>query len=136
MEKTIWKFVWGTMFALCACLGLIPEPEGAMSVLMMVLGALFFLPPAALLVQGWKEKDTKTLNLLAWLSAASLALSFVLMVANFLCVLAPEWVGNLLYWTLAVVGTPIACLQNPYVSLLLWAILLFASLEGRKEAKK
>ncbi len=136
MEKTIVKIVWGLLFLVCAGMGLIPEPQGAVSALMILLGILFFAPPGYLLVRGWMDRDTGLLKLLRNLSLLSLAVSFLLMVANFLCVLAPDWVGSLLYWTLAVAGTPMACLQNPYISLLLWAILLFSSLEGLKEAKK
>ncbi len=136
MEKTIVKIIWAILFLVCGGMGLTPEPTGAVSVLMVVLGVLFFLPPVYLLVKGWMDKDRKTLGFLRLTSILSLSVSFVLMIANFLCVLAPEWVGNLLYWTLAVVGTPMACLQNPYVSLFLWAALLFASLEGLKESKK
>ncbi len=136
MEKTIVKIIWAILFLVCGGMGLTPEPTGAVSVLMVVLGVLFFLPPVYLLVKGWMDKDRKTLGFLRLTSILSLNVSFVLMIANFLCVLAPEWVGNLLYWTLAVVGTPMACLQNPYVSLFLWAALLFASLEGLKESKK
>ncbi len=136
MEKTIAKIIWAVLFLVCAGMGLVPEPHGAVSVLMILLGILFFLPPGYLLVKSWLDKDRKNLVFLLWMSILSLSLSFVLMIANFMSVLAPVWVGNTLYWTLAVVGTPMACLQNPYVSLFIWAILLFASLEGLKEAKK
>ncbi len=136
MEKTIVKIIWAVIGAVCAGMSLVPQPEGAVSILMVILGILFFLPPAYLLVKGWMDKDTGTLKLLRLLSSLSLGLSFLLMLLNFLLVLAPEWVGSALYWTLAVVGVPMACLQNPYVSLFLWAVLLFAALEGLKEAKK
>ncbi len=136
MEKTIAKIIWVILFLVCGGMGLTPEPQGAVSILMIFLGILFFLPPGYLLVKGWMDKDQKTLKLLRNISLLSLGLSFGLMLANFLCVLAPQWMGDALYWTLAVVGVPMACLQNSYVSLFLWAVLLWASLEGLKEAKK
>ncbi len=137
MNKTILKIFWAFAFLVCALLGLIlQQPEGAVSVLLVVLGVAFFVPPFLLLYQSIKDKDLQSLKLLRRLSILSLSLSAGLMVANFLCVLAPDWVGNVLYWTLAVVGTPMPCLQSAYVSLFAWAILLFSSMEGLKEAKK
>ncbi len=127
---------WAFLFLVCAVLGCIPEQDEVGKILLIVFGSIFFVPPAILLVLAWKNKDTKDLKRLRMISMISLSASFILMVANFLSVLAPQWVGDVLYWTLAVVGTPMACLQNAYVSLLLWAVLLFAAMEGLKEAKK
>ncbi len=132
----LYKILWAGMFIVCAVLGFVSQPDTASSIIMKILGLLFFLPPALLLAESWKTRCVSELKRLRLVAILSLSVSFVLMIANFLSVLGPEWLGDVLYWTLAVVGTPMACLQGPVVSLLAWAVLLFAAMEGLKEAKK
>ncbi len=129
MNKTILYIAWAGLFIVCATLGFIPEPEGFTLVMMIFLGLCFFLPPYFLLWKGYQEKDRTGLQRIRLLALVSLGLSFVLMVANLLSVLAPTWVGNVLYWALVILATPMMCSRIAMLSLLLWAGLLFGSLE-------
>ncbi len=140
MNKTILYIVWAGMFLLCAVLGFVPEPEGFTLVMMIFLGLSFFVAPYLLLWKSWQDKDKDTLRRIGLLALLSLGLSFLLMVANLLSVLAPTWVGNVLYWALVILGTPMMCSRVAMLSLLLWAGLLFGSMELlrmlRKEERK
>ena len=61
------------------------------------------------------------------LSACSLVLTLVALVANFLGVLASDLVGSLLYVLLVLVSTPMVCSGIWVASLFLWACLLMAT---------
>ncbi len=136
MDKTILKALWAGLFIICAVLGFLPEPEGITEALMILLAIVFFVPPALLLWKAWQTRDSKTLRLLRLLSLLSLCGSLVLMVANLLSVLAPTWVGNVLYWALVILGTPMMCSRLAMGSLLAWAVVLFASMELLGKLKK
>lgn len=119
---------WGGLFVLCAALGFIPEPEGLLKAVMVLLAALFFLPAAVLLYRGIRHEDRKTVCRVRNLSALSLGLTLLVLIANFLSVMAPETVGNLLYYLLIVVSSPMVCSQYWAVSLFIWACLLFTAI--------
>ena len=74
----------------------------------------------------------KTVRLTA---IASLSLTLILLVANFLAVGAPEQTGLALNDILILVSAPMVCGQNWLVSLFLWACLLFASFIKNKTEK-
>ena len=118
---------WGAMFILCALLGFIPEPSGVLRVLLTVLSILFFLPPAALVWKGRHEKDRMTLSLVRNLSIASLSLSAVLIIANFLTAFHSELLGDILHAVLVVVSSPMICSGHWAMSLFFWACLLISS---------
>ncbi len=136
MDKGILKALWAGMFILCAVLGFIPEPEGFSKFMLCSLGLLFFLPPALLLYKSWQDRDRKTLKWIRRLSLLSLGLTLVLMVGNLLSVLASTAVGNVLYWALVILSTPMICSQYWFLGPAGWAILLFTTMELGKEAKK
>ncbi len=135
-DKGILKALWAGMFFLCALLGFVPEPTGGNKWLLVVLGVLFFLPPALLMYQGQKTADEKLLRLLRNLAAISLGATVLLLIANMLSMLAPEAVGNVLYYILVVVSAPMVCCQYWFVSLLLWAALLWGSILCLRTLKK
>lgn len=135
-NKTSLMALWAGMFILCAVLGFVPQPEGANKWLLLLFALLFYLPPALLLWQCRKSGDRKGLRLIRNLSLISLGATLVLLMANILSLLAPEAVGNILYYALVVVSTPMVCGQYWFVSLLLWAILLWCSLIFLREIKK
>ena len=134
-DKGILKALWAGMFLLCALLGFVPEPEGANKWLLLIFGLLFFVPPALLLYQCRKSADVKNLRLVRRLAVASLGVTVVLLVANILSMLAPQAVGDALYYILVVTSTPMVCCQYWVVSLFLWAALLWCSLIFIKEVK-
>ena len=127
--------LWGGLFILCAVLGFIPTPSAALQVLMTLLSIAFFAPAAILLYRAGKTNDRATALLIRNLSAASLALTAALLIAGFLSVFAPAWLGNLLHILLLVLSAPMICSGYWVLSLFLWACLLMASLKLLKTKK-
>ena len=121
--------LWGGMFILCALLGFIPEPQGFARFLLTLLSVLFFLPGIVLLVRAKQRKDFVTQKLIRNLSLASLALTLVMIIANFLSILASPALGDALYAGLVILSSPMVCSGYWVLSLFLWACLLIASLK-------
>lgn len=128
MNKTPLYALWGGMFILCAGLGFIPEPAGALRIVMILLSIGFFAVPALLLHQAVKEGDKSTIALIRNLSAASLLVTLVCIVVNFMSLMASEALGNILYAILIIVSSPMICGQYWVLSLFLWACLLMVCL--------
>ncbi|MBQ9168578.1 MAG: hypothetical protein IJX67_09260 [Oscillospiraceae bacterium] len=126
-KKTLFA-LWGGMFIICGALGFIPEPEGAVQVLLTMAALACFVPPAALLYAAAKEKDTHTLKLVRNLCALSLLLTLVLLIVNFLTALSSEAVGTVVYYVLVIVSSPMICSGHWAMSLFLWACLLMVSI--------
>jgi hypothetical protein len=135
MNKKVLFALWGGLFILCGGLGFIPEPAGFWRGLMTALSVIFFLPGGALLYRGKKEGDRKLVTVIRNLSAASLGLTLVALVANFLCFAAPNAVGDGLYAVLVIVSSPMVCSGYWLLSLFLWACLLVVSLDTLKMKK-
>ncbi len=131
-RKKLCYLAWGLLYALCVVLGCLPEQEGLGKGLCIVAGLAFFVPPAVLAYGG----ERATYRLLRNLSALSLGLTLVLLVANFLAVRAPETVGMILYALLILVSAPMVGCQVWVLSLFLWACLLMISLEKLRQGKK
>ena len=130
-SKTLFA-LWGGLFILCAALGFIPEPSAALQVLMTVLSIAFFLP-GALLLRLSKETGNREIALLVRnLSAASLILTAVLLIANFLSALAPKLLGDILHSMLIVVSAPMICSGYWALSLFLWACLMICAVKALK----
>ena len=126
MSKKNLFVLWGGLFVLCAGLGLIPEPRGALKTFMTVLSLVFFLPPAVLVLK-FPHRDT--LKLLRNFSLASLGLTVVFLMANFLSLMAPEAVGIILHGVLVIVSAPMVCSGYWLLSLFCWALLLMITLK-------
>lgn len=133
MKKSSLITVWGIFYIICAGLGFIPEPEGAVRIFLMVISVLFFVPPAILLFDAFSSGDRKTVRLIRRLAALSLGVTLVLLIANFLGALASEWLGSLLHVLLVLCSAPMFCSNYWVLSLFLWAVLLVASMQKRKE---
>ena len=125
--------IWGIFYIICAGLGFIPEPEGTVRIFLTVISILFFVPPAILLFDAFSAGDEKTIRLIRLLSALSLALTLVLLTANFLAALGASWLGTLLHILLVIGSAPMLCSNYWVLSLFLWAVLLVASCQERKE---
>ena len=130
MKSQFLYALWGALFILCAGLGFIPEPAGVLRVLLTGLSILFFLPPAVLVWKGRREKDRMALSLVRNLSIASLSLSVLLIIANFLTVFRSELLGDILHGVLVVVSSPMICSGHWAMSLFFWACLLIASVNA------
>ncbi|MEE0110408.1 MAG: hypothetical protein UEP57_05925 [Oscillospiraceae bacterium] len=135
MNKKLVFALWGGLFILCAALGFIPDPEGALGILMTGLSLAFFAPPAALLYRAVKEGDSAVLKLVRNLSALWLALTLVLLIVNFLSAFGSEVLGNILYYVLIIVTSPMICSGHWAMSMFCWACLLMVSLRELRKSK-
>ena len=125
MTNKSWYIIWAVLFALCAGLGFLPEPEGLDKGICIVMSLLFFVPPAAIVYSGWKKKEQESIRLVRNLALGSLAVTLAALVANMLTLAVPVWAGDLLYAFLVIVSTPMVCSQVWVVSLVLWAALMW-----------
>ena len=133
MKKSSLMAVWGIFYIICAGLGFIPEPEGAVRIFLTVISVLFFVPPAILLYDAFSGRDRKTVLRIRRLSALSLGVTLVLLIANFLAALTSEWLGTVLHVLLAICSAPMFCSNYWILSLFLWAVLLVSSMQKWKE---
>ena len=122
-SKRLWA-LWAVLFSLCAGLGFIPDPEGALNIVMILLSVVFFLPPCLLL----RSADRAAAKLIRNLSAMSLALTLVLLILSFVTAFSSEILGQVLHYVLVIVSSPMICSGHWAMSLFLWACLLMASL--------
>lgn len=127
MPKQILYILWGVMYALCAGLSHIAEPGTAQGVAMLIFSLLFFVPPAILLVNAFRQQDRKTLLLLRRISAVSLGLTVIALLANVFSTLGSTLLGDVMYEVLIFVSVPMICSQFWAASLFLWACLFFAA---------
>ena len=127
--------LWGGLFALCAALGFVPEVTGLLNFWLVCAALGFFLPPALLLHRADKTGDRHCAALVRNLSAASLVLTCVLLVANFLSLMGSESLGDLLYAALVIVSAPMVCGRSWILSLFCWAVLLFTANHILKKIK-
>lgn len=133
MNKKKLYIAWAVLYGICAVLGFIHEPEGVLAGVMVTLSLLFFLPPAILLYRAIPREQWGTVRAVRNLSIASLALTLVMLVLNFLSLGASDAAGYVLYGLLIIVSSPMVCGQAWVVSLFLWACLLMVSLKYRKK---
>ena len=135
MTKKSLYMIWAALFVLTAGLGFIQKPGGAGQVCCIVLAVSFFVPPAVLVYLGWKRNDRESLRLVRNLAFGSLLVTLLVLVANFMTLGAPVWVGDLLYAVMVIVTAPMVCGQAWVVSLLLWAALMWTCilLLGKKK---
>ena len=124
MNRTSFYTVWAGLFIICAGLGFIPGPPGALKVLMIGLTLGFFAVPGWFLTWLDKRRDKLHIRILRNLAAASLGLTLVLILVNFMAFMAPEAVGTLLHILLIIVSAPMVCGQYWVLSLFLWACLM------------
>lgn len=127
--------IWLIMFAICACLGFLPAPAGAAGLLCILLAVGFFVPPVLIVYQSWKRQSLENIRLVRNLAIGSLVMTLLTLIGNFFTLAAPEWVGNALYAVLVIVSAPMICGQIWFISLLLWAALMWSCilLLGRKK---
>ena len=135
MRKKVLFALWGGMFIVCAALGFIPEPEGALKVVMTVLSLVFFLPPALLLYRGQAEKDKGLLTLVRNLSGLSLLLSLAGLILNILSAPGSQVLGAIMNSVLIILSSPMICSGHWALSLFLWACLLMESISLLKKLK-
>ena len=119
--------LWGILFSLCAALGFIPEPGGLMASVLTFFAVLSFLPPCLLLYLAIRTGNRNDCCLIRNLSAMSLGLTLVLLILNFLTAFSSEAMGQIFYYILIIVSSPMICSGHWALSLFLWASLLVTS---------
>lgn len=128
--------IWAFLYGVCAALGFIPNPAGALPGLMIVLSVAFFIPPAILVYRGVKTRDFVLLKKIRYVSLIWLALTMALIILNFLSVEASEAAGKVLYWLLILVSSPMICSQMWVAPIFLWGCLLTVCLQHREKKGK
>ena len=138
MKKRILYIIWAAMYLLCAGLGHITEPSVPQTIGITIFAFLFFVPAVLILACALKHKDKKNLLRLRWISAVSLGLTLVLVIANFLSVYGAEALGNVLHELLVLFSVPLFCFihwtPGIFLSLFFWACILFATLPAKKSS--
>lgn len=133
-EKKLY-ILWGALFILCAALGFIPEPQGFLKVLLVLVSVLFFVPGFWLLYRAFTSGNTEVAGYIRLISLVSLGGTLVFLVLNFLSAAATNAAGSFLYSLLVIVSSPMVCSQYWVLSLFLWAFLLIASFSLSKKRK-
>ena len=133
-NNTPYYIAWAGMYAVCAGLSFLPEPAGALKGLLLMLSLAFFVPPAILLYRAVTRKKRNTVVCIGAISAASLVLTLVMLLVNFLSFEASSAAGTVLHVLLILVSVPMICSGAWVLSLFLWALLLMICLKyGKKQ---
>lgn len=136
MKKKVLSGMWIFMYVMCSILGLIEPENGFQKWAMTITSVLFFLPPAALLVDAFKDQDTTTMFRVRLLSIISLCGTLLGLIVNIAVVGASENVGTAMYIVLNFLSVPMLCSRHYVLSMFLWACLLFVSIPkfwGKRE---
>ena len=129
MKNSVLYALWAILFAVCAALGFVPAPTGALKALCVVLSVAFFLPPLLLVHRG----DRHTVSLVRTLSVLALVLATVLLVLNILSASFSETAGTVLYYVLIIAASPMVCSRYWALTLFLWACLMIHSSQELKK---
>lgn len=132
MNQKRYFALWGGLFALCAGLGFFSEPDGLLKAVMVLLSLGFFIPGFLLLRDARQRGDRDVIKLIRNLAALSLLSTVILLIANFMSVMAGEILGTILYYVLIIVSAPMICGQYWAVSLFLWAALMLSAMKELK----
>ena len=132
MNQKRYFALWGGLFALCAGLGFFSEPDGLLKAVMVLLSLGFFIPGFLLLRDARQRGDRDVIKLIRNLVALSLLSTVILLIANFMSVMAGEILGTMLYYVLIIVSAPMICGQYWAVSLFLWAALMLSAVKELK----
>ncbi len=128
MSNTLLYIVWAVLYLGCAALGVFNAPDWA-----GILGCIgFFIPPALILWQAGQKKDKKNLRIIRNLAILWLSMTLLLLILNILSVGMSELAGNVLYYTMVVVSSPMVCGQKWIIAMFLWSYVLMASLKHLK----
>ena len=136
MKTATWYRIWAGYFIVCAAAGFIPEPQGFLRVLLVILSLMFFIPGGILLYRARQAGDASTARVIRGLSLVSLISTLVFLVLNLISGRADAAAGEFLYGLLVIFSTPMVCGQYWIVSLFLWACMLMGSLSVLKNIKK
>lgn len=131
-NEKLW-IAWGCMYALCTACGFLPVTSGALSGLFLLFSLGFFIPGGMLLFNALKNDDRRTVKALRLISILSLVLTLLMVILNFATAQDSKTVGEVMYWILIVVSTPMICSQVWIVGLFGWACLLMGTIINVKK---
>ena len=136
MKKWILYGIWGCLYIICVALGYaVTEPTPLQAGALLAVALLFFVPPALLVIDAYRQQDQKTLKVLRIISICSLVLTLIFLVANVFSALGSDALGNVLYEILILVSAPMVCSQRWFLVIFLWACLFFVTLgKNRKKS--
>ena len=113
--------IWILYYFVCVGLAFLPNPQGAMAGLVLLVGLGFFIPGGILLAQFCKTKNRKGLAFFRNLSLISLGLTAVMILGNFMTSALSEVFGNVMHTLLILVSVPMICCRVWVLSLFGWA---------------
>ena len=128
MKKTALYIAWFCLFLATVILGSVEPGSKAVKIVMIALSVAFFIPPGILLYQGISRGDRAQVVLLRYISAASLGVTFLLLIANFLSTGLSQGAGDFLYALLIILSAPMVCSQFWVISLFAWACILMTTI--------
>lgn len=129
----LFSYSWLGMYLLCVALGMVQGATGAATIALMLISILFFLPPALLVYNELLSTRKRILKRIRWICVASLLLTTISLTTEF--AIAYLYVGgivspvamNISHLITLLVSAPLYCSQTYYVSIFLWACLLFST---------
>ena len=127
MKTKLLYLSWLCLYILCAGLGMLTQRTPAGSVILTLIGLIFFIPGIVLLYDALRENNKKILLQIRILSLVSLILTMSLIVLNIVFVRASESVGVLLNDLLIVFSAPMYCCYWLFLGPFGWACLFVSS---------
>ncbi len=124
MSNKTWYWIWGGMYAICAVLGFIPGPQGALYWLLFGISLLFFVPPAVILRQAVTAKDRRSIKIMRTVCLTWFAVMLFLLILNLGSIGASAAAGAAVYYFLVVLASPMICSQIWVVPMFLFGCLL------------
>ena len=133
MKKCSYRLLyilWAAMYALTVVLGfLFPDvPQSAGKAALAAVSVLFFVPPWMILIWAKAEKHTDHVQLVRYISLASVVLTLLLLVANLRSTGLSEAAGDALHGALVVVSAPMVCSNFFVLPIFFWGTLIMGSL--------
>ncbi|MBQ2893471.1 MAG: hypothetical protein IJE24_04980 [Oscillospiraceae bacterium] len=127
MKKWLLYTAWAMMYAMCAVLGFISEPQGVLYWIFLAFSLFFFVPPGILTYQAVKKEDIRELKRIRLICLIWLGLTVCLLALNFLSVGFTAAGGKFVYWLLIIGSSPMICGQIWVIPIFLWGCLLSAA---------
>ena len=125
--------IWFFYYFACITLAFLPDPEGALYGLCVLVGLGFFIPGGMLLYRGTKLGDRKLLTVLRNIAFTVLVLTVTLLLLNFASVILPKSIGDFLYILLVLAAAPMVCCRVWILALLAWSVMLTVSIHFLKK---
>ena len=136
MKKISYKpfyAAWGFLYVLTAVLGLLfPEAEGTtVRLVLLLIAVMFFLPPALILERAKKAGGRLHIWLIRWLCLVSLGLTAALLCLNLMSARWSDAVGVGLQAALTIVSAPMVCSKFYVMPIFLWGAQLMAAFQKK-----